>query len=301
MKRMVDTYIDVELPYPDAKVASILAVGGPIKYELREGSGLTEQRILENVGNGIATICPDAIAITLGKVLLWGIFDEGISSILDQRLVESVKQDVCQFCSLVDGVNPVKKVGLLITGSDNALVITQLDDEEYDEDGVDENGNVTGGQARRVAQFRGNDNGVGNKARALTSTVNALCRQNEDLKNELVIFKEANSAMMKQMNDSIKRLTMLPISRVITSRGSVGSIGSNSGGHVNEVGTGVGAGDGTNSGIVGGSVNTYHTTLSKCPKSLYVLWQEYEFGIGGRKPAKLFSAMERGKVKYIIV
>ena len=43
MKRMVDNYIDVELPYPDAKVASILAVGGPIKYELREGSGLTDQ------------------------------------------------------------------------------------------------------------------------------------------------------------------------------------------------------------------------------------------------------------------
>jgi hypothetical protein len=29
------------------------------------------------------------------------------------------------------------------------------------------------------------------------------------------------------------------------------------------------------------------------------LWNEYEFGIGNRKPAKLFTAAERGKVKYI--
>ena len=42
----------------------------------------------------------------------------------------------------------------------------------------------------------------------------------------------------------------------------------------------------------------YQATLSKCPRSLFVLWQEFEFGIGGRKPAKLFSNAERGKVRY---
>ena len=41
----------------------------------------------------------------------------------------------------------------------------------------------------------------------------------------------------------------------------------------------------------------YVSTLSKCPKTLYVLWNEYEFGVGGRKAAKLFSAAERGRVK----
>ena len=29
-----------------------------------------------------------------------------------------------------------------------------------------------------------------------------------------------------------------------------------------------------------------------------MLWTEYEFGIGGRKAAKLFSASERGKVRF---
>ena len=39
--------------------------------------------------------------------------------------------------------------------------------------------------------------------------------------------------------------------------------------------------------------------LMKCPRTLEILWTEYEFGVGGKKPAKLFTARERGKVKYL--
>ena len=42
----------------------------------------------------------------------------------------------------------------------------------------------------------------------------------------------------------------------------------------------------------------YQATLSKCPRSLFVLWQDFGFGISGQKPAKLFSNAERGKVRY---
>ncbi len=38
-------------------------------------------------------------------------------------------------------------------------------------------------------------------------------------------------------------------------------------------------------------------TLSKCPKTLHILWDEYEKVIGGRKPAKKFTYYERGKCK----
>jgi hypothetical protein len=38
-------------------------------------------------------------------------------------------------------------------------------------------------------------------------------------------------------------------------------------------------------------------TLSPNPRLLYLLWDEYENGIGGRKAARLFSREERGKVK----
>ena len=38
--------------------------------------------------------------------------------------------------------------------------------------------------------------------------------------------------------------------------------------------------------------------LSKCPRDLYCLWKEYEFGLDGKKPAKDYTAVERGQCKY---
>ena len=38
-------------------------------------------------------------------------------------------------------------------------------------------------------------------------------------------------------------------------------------------------------------------TLSRVPRTLHLLWTEYEVGIGGRKAAKDFTAHERGKEK----
>ena len=40
--------------------------------------------------------------------------------------------------------------------------------------------------------------------------------------------------------------------------------------------------------------------LSKRPRTLYVLWQEYEFGIAGKKAAKLFNTGERGRNKHAL-
>jgi hypothetical protein len=32
---------------------------------------------------------------------------------------------------------------------------------------------------------------------------------------------------------------------------------------------------------------------------LFVVWAEYESGVGGNKPARLFTASERGKVRFM--
>jgi len=39
-------------------------------------------------------------------------------------------------------------------------------------------------------------------------------------------------------------------------------------------------------------------TLSPNPRTLHLLWHEYEFGLSGRKPAKDFTTEERGRNKY---
>ena len=40
------------------------------------------------------------------------------------------------------------------------------------------------------------------------------------------------------------------------------------------------------------------TDLSRLPKFLYGLWDEYKAGLKGRKPAKLYTSTERGRCKY---
>ncbi len=38
--------------------------------------------------------------------------------------------------------------------------------------------------------------------------------------------------------------------------------------------------------------------LTRCPKTLHDLWKKYAFGFSGCKPAKGFTARERGKDHY---
>ena len=39
-------------------------------------------------------------------------------------------------------------------------------------------------------------------------------------------------------------------------------------------------------------------TLMPTPRSLHDLWNEFQQGVGGRKPARLFSFSERGRSKF---
>lgn len=53
--------------------------------------------------------------------------------------------------------------------------------------------------------------------------------------------------------------------------------------------------------VEGNQVQRLVATLSKTPRTLHALWQEYEIGGPGRKPVKDWTAQERGgKNKYLI-
>ena len=78
-KRMVDTYIDCVIPYPDAKVAATLSIGGPVKYATKTGYNITDEFILNHVCPHIASLVPRQISLVLGRALLWAIYDEEAS------------------------------------------------------------------------------------------------------------------------------------------------------------------------------------------------------------------------------
>lgn len=291
-RRIVDLYIDAHLPFPDAKVASSLCLGGPVKYELRRDSRISDDWLIENVAKNIASLFPRRMALVLGKALLWGICDDDVAAFIDTETVQRVRAEVRNLnnCYTTDNVNPVKKIPLIISGEEGALIINELTDDDND-----------GGNGGAGVQQRGGVVGIGgvggnsvdsNQIRFLVSAVKSLNRQNEELKNELHVFKSTCNTLLSQLNTSVKRIAIIPSVRANSVRHQNGG-----GGMTIEIG-----GDGNDNGGTsrggGSSSIPYESTLCKCPKSLHVLWQEYEFGVGGRKAAKTFSSKERGAVKF---
>ena len=74
--RVSDVYDDIELPYPDAKVAGLLCIGGPCKYVIKDGSGITNEFLIQYVVPRIAQKFPHDVAVVLGTALLWRIFSQ---------------------------------------------------------------------------------------------------------------------------------------------------------------------------------------------------------------------------------
>ena len=114
-------------------------------------------------------------------------------------------------------------------------------------------------------------------SRMLLSQQFALQQRIEDmnvtLSLELEKLRSDVNRSMGNLNSSVKRLANQPALRIVRQRTSEGQQNSSQDQHARVA------------------------TLSKGPRDLYVLWQEYEFGIEGRKPAKLFTRRERGRQK----
>ena len=81
---MSDAYDSTELPWPDAKVCSYLCVGGTCKYVVREGSGVTNDFILQSVVPNIWKRFSPQVSLVLWKCLLWVFFSSHSSMIADE-------------------------------------------------------------------------------------------------------------------------------------------------------------------------------------------------------------------------
>ena len=113
IKRMQEKYADVLLPWPDVKAAASLCVGGPVKYKVKEGCGISDEWLVLHVAPGIASQFGNEVAAILAKPLLWAVFDPDISSMVPA----SIRQRVVTACNalgedlrLADNQNPIEKV-----------------------------------------------------------------------------------------------------------------------------------------------------------------------------------------------
>ena len=127
------------------------------------------------------------------------------------------------------------------------------------------------------------------------SEMRTLQRQNELLKNEVHLLKLSNKTHLRNVDTSMRRLASFPASRGYRRSNNVAMNNElPNAGAVGDANAGVGTNQHSNTPqppLIG-------TVLTKTPKALHTLWLEWEFGIGGNKPAKDFTAIERGQVRF---
>lgn len=112
------------------------------------------------------------------------------------------------------------------------------------------------------------------------------------MQNELAHLKSSSNDILTKMHCSLQRIAQAPVFSMCVRRQN------NNNAQQVEV-TEEAEGENRSPRQLGGdpTVNE-RAVLSKCPRTLFVLWQEYEFGLSGNKAAKLFTPRERGRNKF---
>jgi hypothetical protein len=269
--RVSDIYDDVELPYPDAKVAGLLCIGGPCKYEVIEESGVTNDFILNYVTPHVRTRTGDPTALVLGRALLWYAFSEMGASDLPLDLFRRIHEAYDGINNdMPEGINPVKKIALVITGNQGEVYMDEIPDGMVGDNGAGINGGVGGFIDRPVRD----------QLLALHSQMLGITRELVELRGSMQNNHSQSTRQYQTLNSNVNRIAIQPARRrVAPPNGNLN--GNNIANPVQPAGN--------NGGVA---------TLSPTPRDLYILWHEYQHGIGGRKAARLFTPHERGLAKH---
>ena len=138
-KKQVDTYIDVDVPFPDAKVASVLCgPRGPCKYVAKDGILLNDEFLCS-----IAPRCVEGfgrdVAVILARSLLWAAFEHDVR--LNDKVVAIIPSDLQKKILVLDAwsnfggadnVNPMEKVGLMVSQRMDQLEIVPVNVAQQD-------------------------------------------------------------------------------------------------------------------------------------------------------------------------
>ena len=249
---------------------------------VKEGSGVTNAFILEHVVPQIARRFPQDVSIVLGTALLWYVFSPEGAIAVPQNIRNRIVGAYHHIRVLDEGINPVAKIPLVITGHEGEVYMDPIVDCcEQGEGGNGEaaagnGGGANGGAAPAVGAFANRP--TQQQLMALHSQMMQVREGLNGLRVQLEEDRVARNRQYQTLNSNIRRVAIQPARRVNNNNGE------------GEGGNGEAA-----AGNGGGIDNA---TLSPTPRNLYLLWQEYQHGIGGRKAAKLFTPQERGRVKF---
>jgi len=266
-KEQVDTYIDGFQPYPDAKVAGVLCgTRGPCMYKVKAEMNVSLAFLELITPNSCAAFNP-AIAKVLALPLLWASYERvtvcnGESySIIPDDLAARIQERWISAGGDAN-MNPIEKIPLEARHNGDQLVLVPLVPLAEND-----NGEVAVAAAAATTSFPG----VDNSDRDVLIAQNHLLQQCvEDMKNEMISILAEHRQYMVTINSNVRRVAIQPVVRCSVPSSSSARVGT----------------------------TTKAAQLSRSPKSLYLLWDEYEIGLEGNKAAKDFTRHEKGAVKH---
>ena len=314
--RTVNRYINVEQLPTDGHVASILSVGGPVKYKPRPGSGLTHQFLMTHVVPGIkghfAADESNKIAEVLALPVLWAAFQPGLEHMMDPEVRTRIR-------NAYDGIrpndfhahwNPIVKVALIVTRVENNLCIDEMQvlnpdaapdapaDPEVQEQQVVHAQALNG----HTAQLQACLNQVHLCRTQLTENQQANHQALADLKGWMQIKFESQNRNINRLKQSA------PFAPRVAPQGQAAPAANAppqaAPAEVPVQQDGFAGGPGIPAGDSAQDVTTDRgpprpmAKLSDKPKSIHDLWQEYQHGIGGNILARQFKRRERGRCKH---
>ena len=126
--RVVNIYIDPKQQYMDGKVQAALCVGGPVKYKLVDGSGITKGWCEEHVVPGIVRFFGphNTISEVLSLPLLYACFDSNLRSTVPLLVYNRIVNAYSRIRVLDAGTNPVKKILLNVYRVSGRMCIDEL-------------------------------------------------------------------------------------------------------------------------------------------------------------------------------
>jgi hypothetical protein len=297
--RVVNLYINVKQVPTDGKVAGILCVGQPVKYNLKANAGVTRDWLLTNVVPGIRDYfdadAHNKVADVLALPLLYACLEPGCEDFMTAAVCGRVRGAWIALCTQHDNEqnwNPVEKVVLQVHRYENQLVIDEL----IALPGGGGNGDNGGGDGDPLI--------IANRAAGNQQQLGIMTNQLHQLKQDVTECKmenlhatsELRSYCQHQFGNLHKTLGHLlhqaPTRRVIRPGNAATAIAT-------AAGTAVAAGATAAAPRRNGFV-PLRACLSKCPRTLHDLWREWTDGLEGNKPASQIKRSERGgKMRYV--
>ena len=195
-------YDDVELPYPDAKVAEKLCDGGACFYlpNPRYDPTMMNAFILRHVVPNVRKRLPESACIVLGRALMWLIFSPVVDDYIPTEMMETVTSEWAHVRGDIEEddeqeINPIIQTAVTVSGDHGAVFIDTIAD-------VGE-GVVAAGVGTNVS--------LRNQLVGVQWCLLSMRQENLELRNAINTSKVNTERNLQMINGNIRRLAIRPV------------------------------------------------------------------------------------------